>query len=92
MNDWQQSASGLVVPKEPPPKPTRHYGPLEIQDADNRELAKQGLSLLVKALELHKGRGGIQLPGDNLACHRAAWDYLAEMLLGEDMPTFEEWT
>lgn len=89
MTRLKQLESGLVVPVDPPkPKPTRLYGPLEIQDEQCREEAKDGLIRLWKAMEL--GRGNSSIGGNsNYEAHWQAYHYLAKMLLGSDAPDFE---
>ena len=80
--------SGLIVPEqpvEPPARPQRVYGPLEIQDAEKRRVAHTALVFLWEAMELEKGDhlGGSRA---RYAAHLQTWKYMGEMLLGEDCP------
>ncbi len=91
-----RTESGLIVPAEkpqPPKRPHRQYGLLEIQDEKNRAVANGALLLLWDAMELSRGGFGINLPGDTAsqarAVHDLAYHALGEMLLGDDCPEKE---
>ena len=98
MTTWQEDRkSGLVVPAVPrvePKPPARAYEPLEIQDEERREMAKDALSKLWDALDLSRGPGGgLRLPGmpgaEGYAAHEQARCFIGEMLLGDDRPSKE---
>lgn len=94
MAEFNQKESGLIVPVEKPPHavPLPRYGPIEIQDASDRQKASEALKQLWYAAGLHR-RGGIPLPGSECRDIRyTAWELLAKILLGDEAPYGEELT
>ena len=91
--ELEQRQSGLVVPRQKPEPPKRHYGPMEIQDDSKREMAAEALSKLWDAMSLSCGGGGIRLPGiPSREIHDAyyqAYRFVGELLLGDDCPEKE---
>lgn len=93
--ETKQNDSGLWVPAKPPEKPQRRYGPLEVQDEENRVKTKEALCLLWDALELSGPFNGIPIHSGAVSAsrlHLKAYCDFAEMLLGEDQPEHEVWT
>jgi hypothetical protein len=86
--------SGLAVPASKPEPPPRRYGPLELQDADQRRTAKEALLLLWDAMGLSRPQS-VLLPGksrEQFEAHYQAYRYIGEMLLGNDCPEKEQLT
>lgn len=89
---FARASNGLLLPvtkPKPPDKPSRALGALEIGDKLQRDAVKVALHELGKAI-------GIPDPPrfdpDERAKHKcrvAAYDMLADMLLGPDRPQFE---
>jgi hypothetical protein len=92
MQTYEQRQSGLVVPKEKPKPPERKYGPLEIQEAEQRAIADKALRLLWDAMEL-RSPPRFCVPGcESYDAHLQAWDYIGKMILGKDCPEHEVYT
>jgi len=84
--------SVLAIPVSKPEPPPRKYGPLEIQDAERRVLARKALLLLWDATDL-SASAAIKLPGyEAREAHYQAYRYVGEMLLGQDCPEKEQLT
>jgi hypothetical protein len=83
MTNYQQKDSGLILPQE---KPKRKYGPLEIQDEAERELAREAMSKLWDAMGLSRGRGSL-IHGDagnvRYEAYRLAYEMVGDMTLGQ---------
>lgn len=86
---YEELASGLIVPKEPPPK--RKYRRLEIQGEENRVKAKEALIKLWSAM-------GLNCPPRGIFMDRTQEEYdilfvqykvFAQLILGEDAPEGE---
>lgn len=100
MAEFRHTDSGLVVPVEPPPKPQRQYGLMELQDKEAREKAQTILSELAQVMDLIHGTSGftgiLVDAGDVPAARRQAYGaihhHLGELLLGDDNPGWEEQT
>ena len=89
--ELEQTESGLVVPKQKPKPPARKYGPLEIQDEQQRAMAAAGLSMLWDAIELSRGTW-VTTPQNSPAAfeaHEKLYRYIGEVLLGRDCPEKE---
>jgi hypothetical protein len=82
--ECEQLQSGLVVPKEKPKEPSRRYGPLEVQDENQRKRVKEALGELFKAMGLHKGSFISSRYQAIRDAHRMAFGHLETMLLGDD--------
>ena len=80
--EMQSRPSGLVVPKPPPEPPPR--SPVEIQDPEARETARDGLNLLWDAMDLSSGDDGWLYHQ-----HLSLWQFVGEELLGDDCPDRE---
>ena len=99
MNEYRCTDSGLVVPVEPPPKPQRQYGLMELQDKEAREKAQVILSELAQVMDLIHGTGGFartpdtnNVPAARRQAYGAIHHHLGELLLGDDNPDWEEQT
>lgn len=100
MTEFRETESGLVIPEPDKPKPPkRYYGVMELQDEERREMAKDALALLARAMDLIRGTGGFPtlpeadaLPAARRKAHALALTHLGELLLGKDFPGWEEWT
>ena len=92
----EKRESGLVVPATPPapkPPPKRKRGPLELQDHDSRELAKEAFSKLWDAMDLSVPCGGLRMKGnpspEAYEAYCQAYQFVGKMLLGDDCPEKE---
>ena len=84
--------SGLAIPVSKPEAPPRNYGPIEIQDAERRVVARKALRMLWDAMNLSASTA-IKLPGwEAREAHYQAYRYVGEMLLGKDCPEKEQLT
>lgn len=84
--EFSVTKSGLAIPAEKPKRPPRRYGPLELQDEDQRESAKAALLSLWDAADLSRSESFV-LPGAASAeAQRKVYRLLGEMLLGNECP------
>ena len=93
--EMSETDSGLVIPMvSNEEKPTRKFGPVELQDEGQRRRAYIGLEGLWDAMGLRSPGSGITLPGDPSEelydMHCRMWRMMAYSLLGEDGAPPEE--
>lgn len=103
---FEEREGGLIIPhvkqippEEEPEEEQRIFGPLEIEDEDDRIRAHRALCTLWHAMGLIRGRppgGGIRLPTSiqkrwEYETKLQLWRLLATSLLGPDAPEEEEW-
>lgn len=84
---YEQKASGLVVPVQPPSKPPRQFGAVEFMGESDRAKAHKAL----QSLSYLTDYSAIKIDEPRKAAHRKLIWGLAELLLGDDV-CFEERT
>jgi hypothetical protein len=87
--EFQRNKAGLMLPKQPDPKPTRNYKLLEVQDEDDRKLVRECLTRIFDSC--CQNPAGVRLPGHEGASGRRDLIYfVCQQLLGDDFSGFEE--
>lgn len=86
MMQFEERNSGLVLPVQPPEKPSREYGLLEIQHGEHRRQAGEALQLLVNVT-----RAGNVVIGYKsvIEMQRTLVVELGKKLLGDDWSYWE---
>jgi len=96
MTEWKDIGDGFLVPAVSPVSEITDKWekfPLQIQDEEHREHAKNALEMLWNAMELTKRAGyTLHIHPDSKAAaeaHYQAWTSISQMLLGDDSPSME---
>lgn len=80
-------SSGLIIPNNK----NTEYGPFEIQDEDDRALAKRAMSDLWDAMRLSKCGGILVDSKQKKVIYEQVYLLLGKMILGKDCPEKERY-
>lgn len=87
---FEQRESGLILPQEKPKPPQRTYRPLEIQDEEQRLLAREALLKLWDAMDLSRASPLMGHPSrETYEAWYKTYRFVGEMILGDDCPDKE---